>query len=148
MGAKHPDFKKAHDFLHEMRNCPEWEEAATFYLDAAQTIRREIEAVFKEECGFAQSLKDLSEWLAEKENRAKTEEIPERMYAVFFPEASGIQSAKTERIEALRKKRTVRVAELNSNRFGRCPGEARELCLRVTRKSRRSYQPVSLLNYL
>jgi len=115
VGSNHPDFEKANSFLNEMKESPEWADAAKFYLDGAHNIRREIETVCNEDSEFAQRLKSLSEWLVDKENLRKTEEIPERIHAVFFPEATGIQNAKKEYIEAIRKKRTVTVTKLNDN---------------------------------
>jgi hypothetical protein len=115
IGASHPDYQKANDFLHEMKKTSKWEDAARFYLDGVNKIHKEIEDVFKKDPAFAQSLKQCSEWFTKKENSVKTEDWTERIHSIFFPEATGIQKTKKESIDALRKKRTVIVKELNAN---------------------------------
>ncbi|MBW1894543.1 MAG: hypothetical protein JRI91_12735 [Deltaproteobacteria bacterium] len=115
MGPDHPDYEKAEGFLNKMITYPEWKETAKFYLSGADAVCCEINDVCQEDQEFLKSLKQLRQYLSERKNAVKKENLVEMIHSVFFPEATGIQNAKQERIEELRNRRTITISELNNN---------------------------------
>jgi hypothetical protein len=114
-GRKRPASERAKHFLNRMADSPEWASKAKFYQSGINLIHEEINAICKENPDFAEKLNSLSEWVSSKKNLNNTEETTEKIWSVFFPEAVGIRAHKQKHIESLRAKRTVTVAELNTN---------------------------------
>jgi hypothetical protein len=114
-GATHPLSKRAERFLAHMADSEEWAAISQFYIDGLTLVFQEIKDICKQDAQFAGRLETLSEWLSNQENIKGANEIAERVWSVFFPEANGIFSNKQEGIEALRVKRTVTISELNKS---------------------------------
>ena len=93
---------------------PQWEEVARFYFEGIDRIHREIETVCRNDPDFAEKLAALVDWVSDEAHLADTDETAERFWVVFSPEAAGILAHRAERVEALRRKRTVNVLALNT----------------------------------
>jgi hypothetical protein len=113
-GNRHPESGQAKRFLIRMADSPEWADVAGFYINGISLVYGEIESVSKHDTNFADRLKNLSNWMLNKENLNNIEKTAEKIWSVFFPEANGIHANIKERIEALRTKRTVTITELNT----------------------------------
>lgn len=112
-GSKHPVAERAENFLLRLASSSQWAEAAKFYLRGKKKIDQEITTVCDQSPDFAHRLNTLSDWLSKRENLSKGEEAAENLWSVFFPEATSISKNTERRIEALRRKRTVTITELN-----------------------------------
>ncbi len=113
VGASHPAFEKAEDFLQRMTGSSAWQEVAKFYVAGKPLVEREIEAANREEPGFADRFDRLSAWVSHEQNLANIEGSAEKFWAVFFPEANGISGHQEARVEDLRSRRRVTVTRLN-----------------------------------
>ncbi|MGR3319595.1 MAG: hypothetical protein ACUZ8O_14095 [Candidatus Anammoxibacter sp.] len=114
-GKKHPLFSEAKEFLDSALHSLEWAEVARFYLDGIDYVFKEINNTCEHDADFKNKIESLYEWLSDGENPDNNKETIEKIWSLFFPEATGINRNKNERIESLRKKRTVTVSEPNSN---------------------------------
>jgi hypothetical protein len=110
-GRTHPAAGRASEYLAQMAGSSKWGQVARFYLEGLKQVRKEIEARGGRDTDFAQNLKSLSEWVSTGENQEHRENTVEKIWSVFCPEATGIWGHEAERVEALREKRTVRIAE-------------------------------------
>jgi len=118
MGSDHPCYEAAESFLNNLKDDPQWKDIASFYLSGRDAVESEINARCQDDPEFAESLKQLSEYVSNPENEARKEskaKMAEMIHSVFFPEATGIRNKKQERIEELRNKRTITITELNDN---------------------------------
>ncbi|MGR3177117.1 MAG: hypothetical protein ACUZ8E_03565 [Candidatus Anammoxibacter sp.] len=113
-GKRHPLFKEAKEFLDNMLNSPEWADVARFYLDGIDNVFEEINSTCKLDADFKKKIESLHEWLSDETNLNNSNETVENIWSLFFPEAAGINKNKNERIESLRKQRTVTISELNN----------------------------------
>ncbi|MEA3347047.1 MAG: hypothetical protein U9Q21_03035, partial [Candidatus Auribacterota bacterium] len=109
-----PVFKRAKAFLKRLADIPEWKDISGFYTNGITLIHKEIETVCKNDPSFAECLKNLSKWVSNKDNLCNREETIEKIWSVFFPEATGIRGNEQKRINDLRKKRILTITELNS----------------------------------
>jgi len=112
-GNKHPASTRADELLARMADSPQWAETARFYLDGLKLVRREIETTCRRDPHLADSLTALANWVLSEENLNDREGTAERIWSVFFPEATGIRANRRQRVESLRERRTVTVTELN-----------------------------------
>jgi len=112
--GKHPELRRAKRFLARMKDSPEWTEIATFYLNGVRLVHKEIEGVCTNDRDFSHRLKTLSQWMSQNKNLSETQETIEKIWSVFFPEATNILTNKQERVKALREKRTVTITKLNA----------------------------------
>ena len=113
-GSRHPAFGRAKGLLGQMADSPEWADVAGFYLNGTDLIRRELETACKRDARFADRLEALADWASNNENLGSSDQDAERVWSVFFPEATGIRSNRRQRVEALREKRTVTITQLNA----------------------------------
>jgi hypothetical protein len=114
-GKRHRASKRANNFIKRMTASLKWADLANFYLTGKDTILQEIETVCEKDPDFANRLGALSKWLSNKENSDSAEETNERIWSVFFPEATGIFGERQERIKRLRAKRTVTITKPNAS---------------------------------
>ncbi len=112
-GETHPEFPRAEFYLNRMARLPEWTEVAHFYMQGKQLVYDEIESVAKHDLDFAGRLDSLAKWITNPSDAKNPQETTERIWSLFFPEASGILAHRENRINALRAKRTVRITERN-----------------------------------
>ena len=112
-GENHPAASAAMRFLTRTAESPEWREVSEFYLSGLEITHREVNAMCKRDPEFANCLRKVSNWLSNKENLEKKEEVAEQVWSVFFPEANSIKANWNKRLAALRKRRTIRITQLN-----------------------------------
>ena len=112
-GDSHSDFFRAETYLNRMADSSEWTDVARFYMRATSLVYNEIESVSRCDSDFAERLDSLFKWISKKAHVKDPQETTERIWRLFFPEASGILTDKKERINALRAKRTVKITKLN-----------------------------------
>ncbi|MBN2467260.1 MAG: hypothetical protein JXD19_03830 [Deltaproteobacteria bacterium] len=112
-GEKHSAFERAHSFLTGMNSSSEWGEIAKFYLKGKDCLCREVERVGKQEPNFACRVRALSDWIAAGNHSAQSEDISEKLWSVFFPEAVGIRENRKDYRGKIRKKRTVTITKEN-----------------------------------
>ncbi len=114
-GIRHKDSDRAEDFIKRMAQSSEWEIPAGFYLSAKGLIRDEIDTACTKHPHLSDRVKALGKWLSDPGDGAGLEKTTERIWSVFFPEGTGINRARQERIEQLRKKRIVKITKLNDS---------------------------------
>lgn len=112
-GRKHPRYEQAMVFLVDNARTGVWKESAGFYQQGLDLIRQEIVQAASENADFAERLRALSSWVADDENLMDKESTEEKIWSLFFPEASGIRGCESERIQALRQRRLVTISQLN-----------------------------------
>ena len=112
-GENHPAASAAIRFLKGMAKSPEWKDVSEFYLSGIEITLREVKARCRRDPEFADCLKTVSIWLSNRENLAKREEVAEQIWSIFFPEANSIRANWNERSNALRKRRTITITQLN-----------------------------------
>lgn len=88
--------------LTEAAGSAEGGEAARFFLDALEAVRREMDEASSDP-GFVRSLETV----------AASPGDPDLLARVFFPEGAGLPGTRAERVSRLRERRTVRVRRLN-----------------------------------
>jgi hypothetical protein len=112
-GRKHPRYEQAKLFLVNNTRAGALVETAGFYQQGLELIHREILQAASENADFSERMRVLSNWVADDENLKGREGTEEKIWSLFFPEASGIRGRESERIQALRQKRTVKISRLN-----------------------------------
>lgn len=113
-GKTNTKFNEAKKFLEDMSSSPEWGNAASFFLNGVGAIGEEINNVCKTDKNFKDRLESLSGWLSNPDNQ-KENETAEKIWSLFFPEASGITDNKEKKIDDLIEKRKVTDLDLNQN---------------------------------
>ncbi len=108
-GPSHPAYAAANDHLEAAKRDPDWGEAARFYVEGAALVAKEIAEARRGDPGLARRLDRLSGWVAEPRNLADRRTTAEEFWAVFFPEAAGIEADRPGRLEALRCRRRISV---------------------------------------
>ena len=114
-GTDHPLYNRAKAFLDRMATSSQWKDAAEFYLMGIEQIKKEIESIGKVNKTLSHSINALYSWISNGENLKNTDEILEKIWTVFFPEAVNIRKRKHELETALRQKRKVTIDRLGSN---------------------------------
>jgi hypothetical protein len=113
-GRVHPAFEKAKTYLENMKESPEWGEAAIFYGEGESFLEQEVGRACREDLDFAKNLDRLAEWTVHRDNLSDIRGTAEKFWAVFFPEAIGLLNHKKERVEELRSRRRVMITGLNA----------------------------------
>jgi hypothetical protein len=114
-GGTHPKLEQARHLIARMVDSSEWAEVAEFYMKGVDLVHGEIKGVCRQDPEFSDRLKALSRWMSHKEAMSNTQETTEKIWSVFFPEAKGIRENRQERVKSLRAKRSITIAELNTN---------------------------------
>lgn len=109
----HPETLSANRFLSQMRRSPKWAELSGFYVKGVEWIRDEIHDVCMNNPNFKNRLESLALWITGRSGPETREELRERTWSLFFPEGNHILKNRDDQIQALRKKRTVTITELN-----------------------------------
>ena len=113
-GKRHPNSEKAEAFIRRMAKSSRWSDIASCYLAGKTLVQNEIEAACVQNPDFRSRLENLYEQLANEKGNISSDPGNEGIWSVFFPEGTGVFNAWHHRIEQLRKKRTVRITELNA----------------------------------
>jgi hypothetical protein len=114
-GPDHPAAKRASRMLDEMAASSKWATVAGFYQEGIELIRQELMTVCEREPDFADRLRGLAEWIGSQDNLLETAATQERIWSVFFPEATSIRLNEEQRVDALRQKRHVKITQLNDS---------------------------------
>jgi len=114
-GSRNGDSHRAETFIKGKAESPTWADLTDFYLSGKEMVYEEINTVCTRYPDFTKRLDALNEWLSDPGNGYFRDKTTEKIWSVFFPEGAGIIEAKHERIEQLRKKRTIRITELNAS---------------------------------
>ena len=112
-GKRHRDSERAETFIKRMAKSSRWADLAGCYLAGKTLVQNEIEAACVQDTAFCSRLETLHERLIHKKGHVSPDPADEGIWPVSFPEGTGIINARHRRIEQLRKKRTVRITELN-----------------------------------
>ncbi|MDY6932626.1 MAG: hypothetical protein SVZ03_00210 [Spirochaetota bacterium] len=113
-GSRHPFYKRAKDYLCRMADSSQHIDVARFYINGTEIIRQEIESLYKDDPDFADRMNTLYKWVSNKRNLNSVEETTEKIWSVFFPEATDMHTNRNQSVESLRSKRTINIKELNA----------------------------------
>jgi hypothetical protein len=111
-GPRHPSIERADRIIKEAA-ATDRSPLAAFYRTGLREIHEELANVCARSVEFAQRLQVLSEWVAHPDNLQRRAETQERVWSVFFPEATKIREQEEHRVETLRRKRRVAIHQLN-----------------------------------
>jgi hypothetical protein len=113
-GKQHPLYDIAKKILYHSAYPRELEVVVDFFLKGLNRIQAEIERILIEDKELANDLHNLEEWLENSDFPQVKSEAQERIWKVFFPEAVGILQHSEKMELNLRKKRTIKVTQLNT----------------------------------
>jgi len=111
-GAGHTALDRAKELLLRMADSPAWADVAEFYLRGLDLVRQEVAAIGRRDAQFSQSLNALFQWVSSQGALDDADQTMERVWSVFFPEATGIRGREAERVTALRDERLVTITRL------------------------------------
>ena len=114
-GGSHPLYHGAQQYIEAIKNKPGWRDATGFYCKCLTLIAKEIEEGCAEDKGLRKKLDQLNLWVNDPRNLSNRTETITKVWNVFFPEGVSLFEQRMEKIEALRKKRTIRITRLNPN---------------------------------
>ncbi len=103
------------EFLLKMKDSEQYGSIADFYLKGIDCINEEIDLRVSENEYFKNRLKSLAQWVMEGNHNIDEDEVIENIWSVFFPEGCGIFTREDQAIESLRKKRLIKITDLNEN---------------------------------
>ena len=103
------------EFLLKMKESEQYGSIAEFYLKGIDCINEEIDLRVSENEYFKNRLKSLAQWVMEGNHNIDEDEVIENIWSVFFPEGCGIFTREDQAIESLRKKRQIKIKDLNEN---------------------------------
>jgi hypothetical protein len=112
-GEKQPGYEAANALLDRAANQPGWAEVGSFYFELKQRVLEEIEREGSQNSEIAGRLRSLSSWLDRDLSRFDQNQIVERFWSTFHPEAAGIWSHESRRNTELRQKRKITLTHLN-----------------------------------
>lgn len=115
IGEQHPLYNQAVHFISRIKEKSQWKDIAEFYDRGVNLIYKEIETVCEGDNKFYEQLNSLYGWISNDSNSGNVDETIEKVWTVFFPEGSGIFRNEHDRIQELRKKRIIRLTELNKS---------------------------------
>jgi len=117
-GPDHPAAERAERMLDEMGDSSRWAAVAGFYRKGIELIGKELATVCERDPDFADRLRGLAEWVGGQGNLLETSATQEKLWSVFFPEATNIRGREQQRVDALRQRRHVKITQLNANPIG------------------------------
>ena len=112
-GQSHPFYSHAEHFIKTLGKQQYLKEAVDFYRDGLALVREEIKKRYAGDMGFRENLDKLHDWIKKPENRSRHIETIDMFWRVFFPEGVSLFEDRVKNIEALRKKRGIRITDLN-----------------------------------
>ena len=117
-GEEHPYFGRAERLLTNADN----RQLARFYRHSATVVEQELAEQAATDADCAARLKQLAMLIAEKRLPQRAAAQAEHFWQLFFPEAVAIDSDRSAQVEALRRRRRVRIRRLATHPV-RQPGE-------------------------
>ncbi|UCF82450.1 MAG: hypothetical protein JSV50_14800, partial [Desulfobacteraceae bacterium] len=112
-GRSHPLHLKAKRFIEDLKKKPEWKDAIDFYCRCMSLIIEEIGERCAGDKNFRENLDRLYLWVKDPQNLNNRVETITKIWRVFFPEGILPFEQRKDNIDALRKKRTIRITRLN-----------------------------------
>lgn len=112
-GDRHPLALHARSFLNRLQRDPSWRDPALFYLQGLERIESDIQRRCESDREFSDRLQKTAAWAAGPGAGGDPNETAEKTWSVFFPEGTGIRGREKERIQALRKRRRIRIRAWN-----------------------------------
>ncbi len=112
-GEPHPLYSKALDHLNSLESHPFWGAAAEFYKEGIARITGEVSASCSADRGLQEAIEDLCLFINSSESSTVNYAEEDSIRRVFFPEGVGLCADRKQKIDLLRKKRTVRITNLN-----------------------------------
>jgi hypothetical protein len=99
----------------EFIESSEYQSVIRFYIEGLDLIRQEIEDIVKNDTELEKRLTEASVWFAINSPETYLSDLAEQTWKVFFPEAGGIFENPEKSITELRKKRAVKITNLNDD---------------------------------
>jgi hypothetical protein len=112
-GQSHPFYSHAEDFIKSQEKQPTVKNAIEFYRYGLAIVRDEIESRYAGDADFRKDLNKLYAWIGKPRNLLNRLETIYMVWRVFFPEGVSLFDDRAKNIEALRKKRSIRIHGLN-----------------------------------
>ena len=112
-GNSNPLYSKAKDLIIDFQNIREWSDISKFLWDGISLINRELESVINTDDEFRKNLDLIYNWCKSQNGLPRGFQTAERLWSIFFPEGINIEFNREQRIYELKKKRTVRISQLN-----------------------------------
>jgi hypothetical protein len=112
-GKSHPFYSHAENFIKDHEKQPNFKNAIEFYRDGLALVRDEIESRYAGDADFRKDLNKLYAWIGRPQNLLNRLETVYMVWRVFFPEGVSLFDDRAKNIEALRKKRNIRIHSLN-----------------------------------
>ena len=111
-GKGHQDYKDADNYLQKMREDKTYASLANFLIAGLKRIENEIEKRIQTDADFAERLARLNIY-SENNTYFTSADAIDPLWSVFFPEAVGVFREKNKKSAELRKKRTVKITNIN-----------------------------------
>jgi hypothetical protein len=122
-GQSHPFYSRARDFLKKHEKHPTFKNAIEFYRDGLALVRDEIKRRYTEDVDFRNDLDKLYAWIGKPKNFLNRLETIDTVWKLFFPEGVFLFDDRAKNVEALRKKRSIRIHSLNPDPIHEPAGE-------------------------
>jgi len=112
-GNSNPLYSKANELMIHFQNITEWSQISKFLCEGFSLINRELESVINTDDEFRKNLDTVYNWSMNQNGFPRSYQTAQKLWSIFFPEGINIDSNKEQRIYELKKKRTVRISQLN-----------------------------------
>jgi len=112
-GSSHPLYFDAEHFIKDLEKQPDWKGAVDFFGRCRSLIIEEIKERCAKDRDFRESLDQLCLWVKDPRNLNNRTETIKKVQEVFFPEGVSLFEQREDKINALRKKRTIRITRSN-----------------------------------
>jgi hypothetical protein len=112
-GKSHPFYSHAENFIKAQEKQPTFKNAVEFYRAGLALVRDEIKSRYAGDADFRKDLNKLYAWIRKPENFLNRLDTIYMAWRVFFPEGVSLFDDRAKNIEALRKKRSIRIHGLN-----------------------------------
>ena len=112
-GSFHPHYLEAEHFIKTLKKKPDWKDVIDFFCKCRTLIIEEIEERCNKDSRFRENLDQLCLWVKDPKNLNNRIETVKKIWGFFFPEGVSLLERREDNINALRKKRTVRITRPN-----------------------------------
>ncbi|MBW2615784.1 MAG: hypothetical protein JRD02_06385 [Deltaproteobacteria bacterium] len=112
-GLSHPFYSHAEHFIKALGKQQYLKDSVDFYRDGLALVREEIKKRYAGDTDFRENLDKLYDWIKKPENLSRHIETLDMVWRVLFPEGVSLFEDRVQNIEALRKKRSIRIHGLN-----------------------------------
>ena len=112
-GKSHPLHSQAEYLIKDLEKHPTWGQAVEFYQNGLSLVSTEIEERCAKHEDFQEDMEQLYHWVKNPKNLSNQIDTTNKVWQVFFPEGVSLFENREHHIDALRKKRKVRITLLN-----------------------------------